>query len=189
MDNISRSGRTRDIVIQAALAIIARDGARRLTLDAIAREAGISKGGLMHQFRTKEAVLKALLEYQAEYFDKFAQQYMTQAGATSPEPHLATQIAVSREAVITQQSVAFAILGAISEEPGLLSMFKEIDASKMAAIRAEAADPDLAILRWYAAKGLLLNALFGLCPLADEERLRLFERLLDSRQWAVHGKA
>ncbi|MEM4990123.1 TetR/AcrR family transcriptional regulator [Collimonas sp. H4R21] len=189
MDNTTRSERSRNAIIQAALAIIARDGPRRLTLDAIARESGISKGGLMHQFRSKEAVLKALLEYQAEYFEKFSQGYMAQASATSPEPLLATQIAVAREAVTTQQSVAFAILGAISEEPGLLSAFKEIDAKKIASIKAEAADPELAMLRWYAAKGLLLNALFGLCPLSDEERQRMFERLLDSKQWLVPGKA
>ena len=46
MDNPSRSEKTRNAVIQAALAIIARDGPGRLTLDAIARESGISKGGL-----------------------------------------------------------------------------------------------------------------------------------------------
>jgi AcrR family transcriptional regulator len=188
MDNTTRSERSRNAIIQAALAIIARDGPRRLTLDAIARESGISKGGLMHQFRSKEAVLKALLEYQTEYFEKFSQDYMAQVSAASPEAHLATQIAVAREAVTTQQSVAFAILGAISEEPGLLSAFKEIDAKKIAAIKAEAADPELAMLRWYAAKGLLLTALFGLCPLSDEERQRLFERLLDSKQWLIPRK-
>jgi AcrR family transcriptional regulator len=188
MDNTTRSERSRNVIIQAALTIIARDGPRRLTLDAIAREAGISKGGLMHQFRSKQAVLKALLEYQSEYFEKFSQDYMAQAGAASPEVNLATQIAVSREAITTQQSVVFAILGAISEEPGLMSMFKEIDAKKLDAIKAEAVDPELAILRWYAAKGLLLSTLFGLCSLSDEERLRLFDRLLDSRQWLAPAK-
>ena len=183
MDNNTRSERTRDIVIQAALAIIARDGPRRLTLDAIAREAGISKGGLMHQFRSKEAVLKALLDYQAEYFDKFSQEYMAHTGAKSPEANLSTQIAVAREAVTTQKSVAFAILGAISEEPGLLSKFKEIDAKKIEAIKAEAVDPELATLRWYAARGLLLSSLLGQCSLEEDERQRLFERLLDGTQW------
>jgi AcrR family transcriptional regulator len=188
MDNTTRSERSRSVIIQAALAIIARDGPRRLTLDAIAREAGISKGGLMHQFRSKEAVLKALLEYQAEYFEKFSQDYMAQLGVASAEPNLSTQIAVSREAITTEQSVVSAILGAISEEPGLLSESKERDAKKLESIKAEAVDPELAILRLYAAKGLLLSALFGLCSLTDEERLRLFERLLDSRQWLAAAK-
>jgi AcrR family transcriptional regulator len=66
MDNTSRSERTRNLVIEAARVIIARDGPQRLTLDAIAREAGISKGGLMHQFGNKTAVIRALLENQIE---------------------------------------------------------------------------------------------------------------------------
>jgi len=50
MDNATRSERSRTAAIQAALTIIARDGPGKLTFDAIARESGMSKGGLMHQF-------------------------------------------------------------------------------------------------------------------------------------------
>lgn len=185
VDNNTRSDRTRNLVIQAALAILAREGPRRLTLDAIAREGGISKGGLMHQFRSKEAVLTALLEYQMEYFEKVSQGRLAELAPGTPEANLLTQIAVSREAVMQQPSVAFAILGAVSEEPGLMAAFRELDAKKLAAIRAEATDPDLATLRWMAARGMLLSAIFGFCPLSEEERGRLFERLADSRQWLV----
>ena len=66
MDNPTRSRRSRSAVLQAALAIIARDGPGRLTLDALARESGLSKGGLMHQFRSKQAVLLALIEHQLD---------------------------------------------------------------------------------------------------------------------------
>ena len=184
MDNTSRSERTRNAVIQAALAIIARDGPARLTLDAIARESGISKGGLMHQFRTKEAVVKALLEHQIEYFQDFSRRYMAENGSAQSEPHLATQIATLREHVARPHSAAFAILGAMAQEPGLLSITREVDAKMAKAIKAEAADPELATLRWMAARGLALTALFGMCPLSQEERERLFDRLLDDRQWS-----
>jgi AcrR family transcriptional regulator len=74
MDNATRSERSRNAVLEAALAIIARGSPGRLTLDAITRESDISKGGLIHQFRTKEAVLEALLQRQTEHFEDFAQQ-------------------------------------------------------------------------------------------------------------------
>ena len=45
MDNATRSERSRNVALDAALVIIARDGPGRLTLDAIARESGLSKGG------------------------------------------------------------------------------------------------------------------------------------------------
>ena len=91
MDNSTRSERSRKAAIQAALAIIARDGPGQLTFDAIARESGISKGGLMHQFPSKGALMKGLLEHQVEYFGKFSSDYLAAAGASKAEPSLAAQ--------------------------------------------------------------------------------------------------
>jgi AcrR family transcriptional regulator len=171
-------------VLQAALAILARDGPARLTLDAIAAESGISKGGLMHQFRSKEAVLKALLEHQVAHYEAFAQGYT----APETEPCLATQIATVREAVSQPLSVAFALMGAVAQDPGLLTGVRQAAAENVARMTAEAADPDLALLRWAAARGLLLTALQGICPLSAEERERLFARLLDPKAWTALEK-
>jgi len=188
MENAARSERSRKAAIQAALTIIARDGAGRLTLDAIARESGISKGGVMHQFRTKGAVLKALLDHQIEYFEQFSKDYLAEMGNDLPEAQLSAQIATMREVASDSQSVAFAIVGALAEEPDLLSVTRANEVEKIEHIKAEAADPDLAMLRWAAARGLALSALFGLYALTEQDRERLFDRLLDNRQWAGFAK-
>lgn len=188
MDNATRSERTRSAVIQAALAIIARDGPGRLTLDAIARECGISKGALTHQFRSKAAVLKALLEHQAAQFEAFSAGY-AEAHAEQAQPRLAAQIATMREALSGPSSVAFALFGALAEEPALLAPMRELSAAKLATLRGEAADADLATLRWLAARGLLFGALLGVCPLSESERENLFEQLLDERRWAAPAQA
>ena len=185
MENSARSERSRNAAIQAALTIIARDGPGRLTLDAIARESGISKGGVMHQFRTKGAVLKALLEHQIEYFEKFTRDYLAENGAEDPEAQLSAQIATLRQVAIDPHSVAFAIVAALAEEPELLMITRGVEVESIDRIKAEAVDPDLAMLRWSAARGLALSALFGLYALPDEDRERLFDRLLDGRQWAA----
>lgn len=188
MDNPSRSERSRNAALQAALAIIARDGPGRLTLDAIARESGLSKGGLMHQFPTKQAVLKALLDHQIAHFEQFSSQYMAAHADQGSQPELAAQIATSRESTNNSPSIAFAVLGALSQEPGLLSATRNLDKDKIEVIKAEAADPDLALLRWSAARGLALTSMFGMCPMSVKERDRLFERLLDDNQWTALEK-
>ncbi|MDE1150547.1 MAG: TetR/AcrR family transcriptional regulator [Azospirillaceae bacterium] len=188
MDNATRSERTRAAAIQSALAIIARDGPGRLTLDAIARESGISKGGLMHQFRTKQAVLEALVEHQMSHFDAVGRAFHQTLGPDQPEASLLTQIAVSREVAANNSPIAFAIIGALAEDPGLLAPSRESSALKLDAVREEAADPDLAVLRWAASMGLALTSLFGMNPLPAEEQRRLFDRLMDGRQWAPLGK-
>ena len=171
--------------MQAALTIIARDGPARLTLDAIARESGMSKGGLTHQFPTKEAVLRALLEHQIEYFGEFTARYLAEAGAASAQPQLAAQLATLREAITQPGSVALAILGALTQDPSLLSQTRAASGKTVDAVKAEAADPQLALLRWAAAQGLTLMSLFGLNPLTDQEREQLFDRLGDDQQWSA----
>ncbi len=194
MDNATRSERSRNAVIQAALAIIARDGPARLTLDAIARESGMSKGGLMHQFRSKEAVLKAVLEQQIEHFEAISRDYEAKFAGSHPAPRLAAQIATAREAAAGAQVAALtaagshvaalAAYGALADQPDLLSASRKLDVDKVQAIKAEAEDPDLALLRWTAARGLAITAVLGLCPFSDAERARLFDRLLDNRAWS-----
>lgn len=188
MDNASRSERSRNAALDAAFAIIARDGPGRLTLDAIARESGLSKGGVMHQFRTKEAVLKALLERQMAHFEQFATPYRAKARAESENPELATELATVREAANTPNSAALALLAAMVENPDLMALPRAGDEKTIAAIKAEATDPDLAMLRWAAARGLLLGELFGMSPLPKAERERLFARLLDDSQWRALEK-
>jgi AcrR family transcriptional regulator len=183
MDNCTRSERSRRVAIQAAMTVIARDGPGQLTFDAIARESGISKGGLMHQFRTKGDVLKALLEHEIEYFEHFARDYLAAKGATTSEANLVAEIATMREATDNPHAAGFAILAALVEDPALLSATREISAEKVKRIKDEAANPELAVLRWAAARGLAFTALLGLCPLTEKERGRLFDRLLDESQW------
>ncbi|WP_050627536.1 TetR/AcrR family transcriptional regulator [Bradyrhizobium viridifuturi] len=185
MDNPSRSERSRNAALDAATTILTRDGPGRLTLDAIARESGLSKGGVMHQFRTKEAVLRALLEQQMAYFEEFSNRYIAKARETTDQPELAAQIATLREAISTPRSGAFALLAAMNENPELMAMPRDVDIEKVARMKAEARDPDLALLRWAAARGLLLSSLFGLSSLSDAERDRLFERLLDDSKWTT----
>ena len=184
MDNASRSERSRKAALEAALTIIARDGPNRLTLDAIARESGMSKGGLTHQFPTKEAVLKALLERQMAHFEEFSTRYMAKVSATSANPNLATQLATVREAATSPNSAALALVAAMVENPSLMMLPREREMKRVEAIKAESADPDLALLRWAAARGLLLSSLFGMSPLSKDEHDRLFARLLDDGQWA-----
>lgn len=183
MKNEIRSQRSRDAVVNAALTIIVRDGPGRMTLDAIAKESGISKGGLTHQFKSKTEVLQALLDHRIKQFSDFSSQYAATLQPGHPEPKLSQNIAALRAAITESAPSSFAILGALAEDPKLLSQIRDGDVDTLAAIQDEAKDPDLALLRWNAAWGLVLTALLGLSPLDERQRERLFERLLDGERW------
>lgn len=58
---------TRSRVLDAAEQIIQERGVPALTLDAAAREAGVSKGGLLYHFASKEALVEGLMQRLAQF--------------------------------------------------------------------------------------------------------------------------
>lgn len=183
MDNQTRSEISRRKAIDAALTILTRDGIGGLTFDSLSRESGISKGGLLHQFRTRHGVLCALLDYQGQQFEQIARDYLEKEGASKAEPILAAQIAIYREAIKQPRSVARAGLAALVESPTLVEDIKKSDSAKMKALQDDATDPDLSLLRYFAASGIAFQTLLGMSPLNDSARNRLFDRLLDEARW------
>ncbi len=55
----------RDQLLDAAEAVIGREGAAGLTIDAVAKEMGITKGGVQYCFGTKDALIDAIFERDA----------------------------------------------------------------------------------------------------------------------------
>src|SRR5450830_1373556 len=117
MDNPTRSETTRKKAIKAAFAILDREGVKGLTFDALAQESGISKGGLLHQFRTKNGVIKALLECQNQELNRVADGYLARKGASRSEKTLAKQIVTHKAASNQSHSVSRALFAAIVENP------------------------------------------------------------------------
>jgi AcrR family transcriptional regulator len=51
----------REKILHAAVQVATRDGIMAMTLDAVAQEAGVSKGGLLYHFRSKDELIAAML--------------------------------------------------------------------------------------------------------------------------------
>ncbi|MCJ2089266.1 TetR/AcrR family transcriptional regulator [Methylobacterium sp. E-005] len=50
-----------EIILEAAAAVLLKGGARALTIDAVAAKAGLSKGGVLHHYASKDALIAALV--------------------------------------------------------------------------------------------------------------------------------
>lgn len=61
---------TRDAVLQAAAQLLVQLGVGAFTIDAVAQQAGITKGGVLHHFPSKEALLVGLIDQVIETFDR-----------------------------------------------------------------------------------------------------------------------
>ncbi len=65
----SKANIKRRLILDTAKQITLSDGFNSLTLDAVAKKAEISKGGLLYHFPSKESLIKGLAQF---IFDEFA---------------------------------------------------------------------------------------------------------------------
>ncbi|MFC7715316.1 TetR/AcrR family transcriptional regulator [Nonomuraea recticatena] len=60
---------SRERLLDAAAEVLLTDGAESLTLEAVAKRAGVSKGGLFYHFPTKQAMVAAMVDRLTSAFD------------------------------------------------------------------------------------------------------------------------
>lgn len=74
-------------ILEAAARVIDQDGINQLTLDAVAAAAGVSKGGLLYHYRSKNELVIALNEHIIALFQDAVNDYVT-AGASFHEAYV-----------------------------------------------------------------------------------------------------
>lgn len=72
----------REPILEAAIRVASRDGVLSMTLDHVAQEAKMSKGGLLYHFASKDELVTAMIEH----FGRKAEQAMNTAVAEDVEP-------------------------------------------------------------------------------------------------------
>jgi AcrR family transcriptional regulator len=158
--------RTRDRLLDAAGAVVMRDGAQALTLDAVAEEAEVSKGGLLYHFKSKRDLVEGMVErWLAEFEremrdedDDFVRGYIKASGPAGNE---------------------LGMLAALVADPSLLVAVRKQYGIWQDRVEREGSDPVDATVARLAADGLWLAELLGMGPPTGELRERVLQRLLD----------
>lgn len=173
---ISRRSTAREPILEAAGRVIAEIGARHMTLDAVAREAGVSKGGLLYHFPSKEALLAAMVE---SFCDRLAEAAPVDGGKDSLAL-LRTLIAYRIAARSTHKKdmrTAHGMLAAIAERPSLIQPLAAYHRQLWERVKV-GPQPDMAILSWLALEGLLFLEVFNTSPFDAAEREEVIAHIL-----------
>lgn len=171
---------SRDRILNAAERIVLRDGVARLTLEAVARESGLSKGGVLYHFPSKEELIRGMLRRLVETYEE----RMNELGRQDPEPRgrrlrsfLRASFPEPDRRYRRSLRVSAALLAAVSTDPALLAPVREEFRKWRRWIREDGLDPVMAAIIRLAAEGLWLADLFGLAELELELRRRVLQRL------------
>jgi AcrR family transcriptional regulator len=99
---VERSARTRSALLESAARGISRHGYGNLVLEQVARDAGYTRGALYHQFKDKEDLALAVVEWADETW----RQEVGDPAGEEPDP-VAALIAMARgHAVLCRRDVA-----------------------------------------------------------------------------------
>jgi AcrR family transcriptional regulator len=158
--------RTKDRLLDAAGAVVMRDGAQALTLDAVAEEAEVSKGGLLYHFKSKRDLVEGMIERWMEQFGReideadpaFVRGYVKSSGPEGNE---------------------LGMLAALIGDPSLLVTVRRQYGIWQDRVEREGRDPVDATVARLAADGLWLAELLGMGPPTGELREDVLQRLLD----------
>src|SRR5215207_6953763 len=90
---------SREKVLEAAAELVSEIGSGRLTLEAVAERAGLSKGGLLYNFPTKDALLQAMIQRMID--EVFAEKEALR-GQAQPGPNLEARLCT--EALLKMRS-------------------------------------------------------------------------------------
>jgi AcrR family transcriptional regulator len=152
--------RTRRAVLDAASQAVIAQGAG-VSLDAVARQAGVSKGGLLHHFGSRNALLLEVAKDQAQQFFQSVQ------AAVDPADHAPGRLVRAYVRVTfdslgqDQAAVDFVLLcAALAAVPGVAEVMREDKQRWDAAFAADGLDPQRALLVVRAADGTAVASVY-----------------------------
>jgi len=176
---IRRKRDSRELILEAAEEIVAKRGPAHLTLETAATQAKVSKGGLFYHFRSKEALLEAMIRRAMELLES---EHTKVAESLTGERNgkLKANIIGTLRHLEGQRPVLTAVVAAIASDPKLVEPVRESFRNDFQALCGELnlRMEDVAIL-FLASQGLLLMELLNLSFLTPSQIRKVTQRMLD----------
>lgn len=163
-------------ILRAALEVVRRSGAQGLTIDAVAEESGFSKGGVLYNFPSKDALITGMVQFLAGQFE--AEVGAARARRLGSEcPTLQAMIDVTEGWLHEQRDVAQAMLATKAGRPDLSEPFIDVKSRLKAAIEAETTDLGRAWAIWASLEGLHFSGAHCVSVFSEDERAAIFKDL------------
>lgn len=164
----ARSEQTRAKLLAAATELIATYGVGALTLERVAATAGVSKGGLLYHFGTKQELVVALLMHTLRDADDRLEDL---AGDGEPGAFATAYLDYVRSSEHIRRGAAVGIFASAALDEGELAPAQDQFAAwQHRLVRDDGIDPTVALLARIVGDGLWLIDLFGLAPPSETDR-------------------
>jgi AcrR family transcriptional regulator len=164
-------------LLDAAEAIVSEAGAAHLTLDAVAARAGVSKGGLIYHFPSKEALLGALAgrcACKAKAAREAALAGLPEGPARELRAEILSQLKLHEENARANGGM----LAVMANQPELLQPVREDLRERFQALIASHPEPDEAAILLLATYGICMLEMLQLSPVEGAQRREIVRAIL-----------
>ncbi len=183
----------RDRLLDAAERVVVESGATHLTLDAVAKSAGVSKGGLLYHFPSKEALLEGMLSRHFKDVDAEVSRRLAgrsgkrarrgngsarRAARPARADRFSERVRVLLELHPERPAVGAAMVAASADSPELMAGCRAEYRKLLDEFSRLPGGFERTALLLLAVQGLLLAELLHLSPYTPQERSRLAKALL-----------
>ena len=160
-------------LLDAAETVVRRDGSARLTLDAVAAEAGISKSSVLYAVGSKRGLIRAIIERR---IDEWHGRCAVLEEALADRPNRAVEAVLEMIAEPLPQadrSVAVSLSAAVFSDETMRAPIQRDIADRFERAARDAPAPTGAVCALLAIEGLLSLERFDLLQFEPEHRARL----------------
>jgi AcrR family transcriptional regulator len=168
------SATTRMSILDAANRVILDQGVEALTLEAVAQQAGLSKGGLLYHFPSKKKLIAAMIDRLIAEVDSSLAEELVKSGGDYLTAYIRASFVMSPE----RDKISTALFAAIAHEPDLMQPLQARFFEMQRKIAAAAVSPEVGTLIRLALDGLWISDLFGFAPPPPELREKMLSALL-----------
>jgi AcrR family transcriptional regulator len=166
----------REALLDAAEAVLCEHGTQALTLSAVAERAGVSKGGLLYHFASKDALIQGMVERVISEFDAKVASF---EGASYSHAFVEATFAILADPAGERTTRRWATITAAAASPELIAPLREALKRWHHRDPGENADPVTATVVRLAAEGLWEVAAHDPSQFSAEQYAALRRRLLD----------
>jgi AcrR family transcriptional regulator len=168
----------REAVLRAANRVVEEEGVSGMTLEAVAREAGVSKGGLLYHFPSKEALIGGMIGRLIEGFEDALGRELRREKRAGGGRWSRAYVRASFTEDRWYLQVSAGLLAAVAEDQALLDPLRKGYEDAQRWTERDGIDPAVATLVRLAADGLFFAELLGFAPPEGALRARVLEALL-----------
>jgi AcrR family transcriptional regulator len=167
----------REKILNSAEGLVAQEGVKRLTIENVAVAAGVSRGGVLYHFASKEALIQAMLDRLIGRFERIIEDEIN----NDTEEHGRWTRAFVRATLRMDEetsAVFTPLLAAIAYEPDLLVPLRDRQEQWQRATENEL-DPVTAAVVRLASHALWLNDLFAMNTFDQNQKRAIVARLVE----------